>query len=66
VVNAEIYPINNVNQLFFANCPPALKNFLENQSAASLFLNYFKEQLEIVQYISECRQLIVKLLWRTI
>ncbi len=29
--------------------------FFENQSAASLFLNYFKGQLEIVQYISECR-----------
>jgi hypothetical protein len=41
-------------------------NFFENLSAASLFLNYFKEQLEIVQYISECRQLIVKLLWKTI
>jgi hypothetical protein len=25
--------------------------FFENQSAASLFLNYFKGQLEIVQYI---------------
>ncbi len=23
-VNAKIYPINNVNRLFFANCPPAL------------------------------------------
>ncbi len=22
--NAKIYPINNVNQLFFANCPQAL------------------------------------------
>jgi hypothetical protein len=25
--------------------------FFENQSAANLFLNYFKGQLEIVQYI---------------
>jgi hypothetical protein len=51
---------------YFLQIVRAFEYLYENQSAASLLLSYYRKQLEIVQYIFECRQLIFKLLGRTI